>query len=325
MRPKPLTDLLESVNKQLLYPDEILIIDGSKDERTKEALEQSTYKNLTYFKVEDKDRGLTKQRNFGIAKVAEDIDIVCFLDDDIILEDTYFENLINTYQEYPNAGGVGGYIINNQRWKKLEATDKIATNDFVFDGWSKKLSRRSALRKRFGLDSDRPPCHMPTFGHGYPVSSLPPNDKTYPAEYFLGGVSSFKKHVVDTIKFSEYFIGYGLYEDLEYCLRVSKEHSIYVNTSAKLYHYHEESGRPDKFKYGKMVVRNGWYVWKTRHPKVKTKDTFKWLKIILLLALIKLTNSFSGNKKALHFQEFCGRIFGLTTLIFNAPKPNRST
>ena len=325
MRPKPLTDLLESVNKQLLYPDEILIVDGSRNELTKEALKNTSYKNLRYYKVEEKDRGLTKQRNYGIARVTSDIDIVCFLDDDIILEDTYFQNLIGTYNEHPQAGGVGGYIINKLQWKKLEVTEKTGANDFAFDGWSKKLSKRFALRRKFGLESDVPPCHMPTFGHGYPVSSLPPSGKTYPVEYFLGGVSSFKKEVVDTIKFSEYFIGYGLYEDLEYCLRVSRKYSLYVNTTAKLYHYHEESGRPDKIKYGKMVIRNGWYVWKTRHPKVPTKDTFKWLKIVLLLAMIKLGNTFSGKKRMLHFEEFCGRMYGLLTLIFNAPNPNQNT
>lgn len=323
MRPKPLTDLLESVNKQLLYPDEILIVDGSRNELTKEALEKTTYKNLSYFKVDDKDRGLTKQRNYGIERVAKDIEVVCFLDDDIILEDTYFLRLIGTYQDYPEAGGVGGYIINKLVWKQLKPNENPGKDDFVFDGWSKKMSRRFALRRRFGLDSNVSPCHMPTYGHGYPVSSLPPSDKAYSVEYFLGGVSSFRKEVVDRIKFSEYFIGYGLYEDMEYCLRVSNKYQLYVNTAAKLYHYHEESGRPDKIKYGKMVIRNGWYVWKTRHPKVGSKDTFKWLKIVLLLAFVKLSNAFKGKRKILHFEEFCGRIYGLITLIFNAPKPNR--
>jgi len=321
MRPKPLTDLLESVNKQLLYPDEILIVDGSRNELTKDALEKTTYKNLSYFKVEDQDRGLTKQRNYGIERVANDIEVVCFLDDDIILEDTYFQKLMSTYKEHPEAGGVGGYIINNLKWKQLKSNERAGANDFVFDGWSKKMSKRFALRKKFGLESNVPPCHMPTFGHGYPVSSIPPSGKSYPVEYFLGGVSSFRKEVVDTIKFSEYFIGYGLYEDLEYCIRVSRKYSLYVNTAAKLYHYHEESGRPNKIKYGKMVIRNGWYVWKIRHPKVKAKDTFKWFKIVLLLAMIKLSNAFSGKKKSLHFEEFCGRIYGLMTLILNAPKP----
>ena len=107
MRPKALLTLLQSVEKQELYPDEILIIDGSINTETADVLTKNNVKNLVYYKVDDKDRGLTKQRNFGIAKVSNAIDIVCFLDDDIILTKTYFKNLIESYNEYPNAGGVG--------------------------------------------------------------------------------------------------------------------------------------------------------------------------------------------------------------------------
>ena len=42
------------------------------------------FENLIYFKVDETQRGLTKQRNFGISKVNKVINVVCFLDDDII-------------------------------------------------------------------------------------------------------------------------------------------------------------------------------------------------------------------------------------------------
>ena len=41
LRPKPLLDLLQSVKVQTLYPNEILIIDGSTDNETKNSLEQN--------------------------------------------------------------------------------------------------------------------------------------------------------------------------------------------------------------------------------------------------------------------------------------------
>ena len=44
MRPKPLQTLLQSVNTQTLYPDEILIVDGSRNEETKEMFGFSTRK-----------------------------------------------------------------------------------------------------------------------------------------------------------------------------------------------------------------------------------------------------------------------------------------
>ena len=46
MRPKALTDMLASVNQQSNYPDQIVIVDGSTNDETKEALAKKEYKNL---------------------------------------------------------------------------------------------------------------------------------------------------------------------------------------------------------------------------------------------------------------------------------------
>lgn len=319
MRPKAIVTLLESVKKQELYPDEILIIDGSTDAKTTVALTENTFKNLHYFKVEEKDRGLTKQRNFGIEKVGKAMEIVCFLDDDIVLTSNYFKKLIGTYKKYPNAGGVGGYILNEVKWRQLKSNEKILFNEYEIDGFVRDLGSRNVLRKKLGLLSDKLPCFMPEFSNGFSVGNLPPNDKIYQAEYFMGGVSSFKKQVVDTIKFSEYFEGYGLYEDLEYCLRVSKKYQLYVNTGATLYHYHEAEGRPNKFSYGKMVVRNGWYVWRTKFPNPSLKARFKWNAIVLLLMTIRFTNVFTTKNRKEAFTEALGRKIGWISLVFSKP------
>ena len=82
MRSEPLLKLLFSIQEQALYPNEILIIDGSINNKTETVLKENIFNNLKYFKVEEKDRGLTKQRNFGINLVAETSEIICFLDDD---------------------------------------------------------------------------------------------------------------------------------------------------------------------------------------------------------------------------------------------------
>ena len=85
----------------------------------------------------------------------------------------------------------------------------------------------------------------------------------YLSEYYL---KYFRKIVFDSIWFSPYFEGYGLYEDADFTLRLSKIGKLYVNTNAQLGHFHDESGRPNKYQYGKMVVRNGWYVWRVKYP-----------------------------------------------------------
>ncbi len=318
MRPKPLFRLLNSVNIQTLYPDQILIIDGSRDDETSQILHQSNFKNLEYFKVSDYDRGLTKQRNFGISKLFPLSEVVCFLDDDIVLTSTYFENLIDTYQDYPNSIGVGGYIINEVEWYKKDQAE-VELDEFAYDGYVRHLGSRHLLRKKLGLQPDVPPCHMPKFSNGYAIGFLPPSGKKYRVENFMGGVSSFRKKIFEKIKFSNYFHGYGLYEDMDFCIRASKLGQLYVNTSAKLYHYHEDSGRPNDYKYGKMVIRNGWYVWRVRYPSPDLISTLKWYSIAVLLTLIRFSNALFTSSKKKAFTESMGRVVGLCSLLIRKP------
>jgi GT2 family glycosyltransferase len=320
MRPNPLLNLLNSVKLQTLYPNKILIIDGSTNDETKAILESNKFQNLEYFKVPLEHRGLTKQRNYGVSNVSKDSDIICFLDDDTILEPTYFEEIIKTYSVYPNALGVGGYINNETKWEKAAVDYKPTIYDFAFDGWKQKDGSRFVLRKRLGLDTDKKPGFFPEFSNGRSTSFLPPTGKIYEVEQLMGGVSSFKKSVFDTFTFSTYFEGYGLYEDADFTLRLSKIGKLYVNTNAQLGHFHDESGRPNKYQYGKMVVRNGWYVWRVKYPNPSLKAKFKWHAIVLVLALIRFSNIFTTIKRKEAVTEFFGRISAWIFLFFKKPR-----
>ena len=321
MRPQALLNLLQSVNEQSLYPDEILIIDGSTDDETHKIFEKPLFKHLRYFKVEDKDRGLTKQRNYGINQVGDAIDVVCFLDDDIVLEPDYFKQLLSTYTIYPNALAVGGYITNEVQWEVSDG--KHRKDQFYFDGYMRNEPSRFKLRKHFGLLPDVTPGYMPTFSHGRSVSFLPPSGKTYQVEQIMGGVSSYKKEVFDTHKFSDYFVGYGLYEDADFSLRLAKKGDLYVNTNARLAHYHDASGRPNQFKYGKMVLRNGWYVWRVKYQNPSLKARFKFHATSLLLTLIRMSNIITTKDRKKAITESLGRVVGWFSIIFNPPKVNR--
>lgn len=320
MRPTALLKLLKTVAKQSLYPNEILIIDGSTNQDTKELLEEHIYENLTYYKVTPEESGLTKQRNFGVERVRADVDIVCFLDDDTLLERGYFEYLIGTYSTYPEAVAVGGYITNEVVWKQ---TDQVQNNEFMYDGWVREEGSRFKLRKKLGLLDNTPPGWMPKFSNGRSVSFLPPSGKVYPVELIMGGVSSYRKELFKELSFSKYFEGYGLYEDADFSLRLAKKGKIYINTSARLEHHHDVAGRPNKFKYGKMVTRNGWYVWKVKYAKPKLKARFKWNAIAIVLMLLRFVNIFTTKKKTEAFTEGLGRCYGLLSLVFNKPSVQR--
>ena len=318
-RPNAVVSLLKSVQQQMLYPNEIIIVDGSTDAKTTEILLNHSFEKVRYYKVDKKNRGLTKQRNFGISKIANDTDIVCFLDDDTLLDKNYFKELMQTYEK-ADAIAAGGIITNEVPWKSLQSSVKY--DEFEMDGFVRKMGQRNVIRKRFHLLSDKPPGIMPKFSNGFSISFLPPTGKCYEVEYFMGGVSSFKKELLDKIKFSTYFEGYGLYEDLDFCLRASKLGKLYVNTNAKVEHHHEVAGRPNKFEYGKMVVRNGWYVWRVKYPNPSLKARFKWNMVIILLMKLRLLNVFTTNRRKEAFTEGIGRFVGWISLFFNKPKTN---
>ena len=163
MRPEALKSLLETVQIQTLYPDEIIIIDGSTNDATAKMLTSYEVRGLVYYRVDEVDRGLTKQRNFGIARVGDQMDVVCFLDDDILLEANYFEELIATYDIHPEALAVGGYITNEVHWNPLVKGGNTSPKKFVYDGWERKEGSRFILRKKLGLLDDTAPGYMPVF------------------------------------------------------------------------------------------------------------------------------------------------------------------
>ncbi|MEO5778142.1 MAG: glycosyltransferase family 2 protein [Flavobacterium sp.] len=319
MRPVPLLNLLNSVKEQTLYPNEILIIDGSTNDDTKAILEQYPFQNLKYFLAAKEQRGLTRQRNFGVSKVSDDSEVVCFLDDDTILANNYFEEILKTYSLFSEALGVGGYINNETKWQKVGPDYKASIKEFAYDGWKQNDGSRFVLRKRLGLDSNTKPGFLPEFSNGRSISFLPPSGKIYEVEQLMGGVSSFRKSVFSSFQFSTYFDGYGLYEDADFTLRLSKTGKLYVNTNAQLGHFHDQSGRPNKYQYGKMVVRNGWYVWRVKYPNPTFKAKLKWNAIVLLLTFIRFSNIFTTNKRMESFTEFTGRTVGWFSLFINKP------
>jgi GT2 family glycosyltransferase len=320
MRPKPLLKLLQSVKEQTLYPDEIIIVDGSANQETKAMLDQNRFQNLNYFLVSEEDKGLTRQRNYGIARVGKEMDIVCFLDDDTVLAPDYFEQLLKTFEIHPEALGAGGYITNETPWEKVNKNEVIKIDEFSYDGYKRKDGSRFVLRKKLGLDSDCPPGFSPLFSHGRSVGFLPPSGKIYEVEQVMGGVSAFRKSVFDNFQFSTYFEGYGLYEDTDFSLRVAKTGKLVINTAAKLSHFHNPSGRPNQYQYGKMVVRNGYYVWRVKNPNPTFNAKLKWHAITVLLMAIRFTNTFTTNKPKEAFTEALGRKMGWLSLFWKTPK-----
>jgi GT2 family glycosyltransferase len=301
------------VKNQTLYPDEILVIDASPDDFTEQLFDEKVYPCLKYFKVGSDESGLTRQRNYGIKHSSPEMDILCFLDDDIVLQPDYFEKLMESYDQHPDAIGVGGYIKDDIPWKKVSEDYIPRFEEFQFDGFARPLGERNVLRKSLGLLSDKPPGFMPDFSHGFSTGFLPPSDEIYPVEFFMGGVASYRYELFSKIGFSENFLGYGLYEDLDFCLRATRIGQLYLNTAAKVEHLHDEGGRPDHYKYGRMVIENGYHVWKLKNPNPSFKASLKFWTIHILLLMIRFVNGLKKDRNG--FDDARGRLSGLVRVI----------
>lgn len=320
MRPNAVMQLLNSVKLQTLYPNEILIVDGSTNTLTQEVINQNSFENLSYYLVSQEDRGLTKQRNFGIAKTSIESEIICFLDDDTVLEPNYFEEIIKTFRSDDAIVGVGGVAINENNWIRKESNkyyDPIKY--YEWDDYIYPEASRNVLRNRLGLQSNLGPGKMPEYSNGR-TCGFPLDGKIYEVDLLIGMSFAFSRKVFENTTFSTYFEGYGLYEDADYSIKAQQFGKNVIATNAQLYHYHDQSGRPNKFQYGKMVVRNGWYVWRLKYPRPSYKAIFKWNAIVGLLIIIRFSNIFTTRNRKEAFTEFAGRMTGWLSLIINKPR-----
>lgn len=317
-RPVAICNLLESLRIQSKPANEVLIIDGSPDDATEKAIVPYLLTMpVQYTRVLPLQRGLTRQRNVGVSMANPLNDVLVFLDDDVIPEPDFLEKLMKTFIDH-SVIGADGIITNECRWKHLPIPAK--TPAMVIDGFFLPLSARDRIRNWLGLfPIQLQPGKIPPYGHG--KSSLPPSGKLYEVEHIMGGITAYRKSVFEYIQFSTYFEGYGLYEDYDFSIRAGRYGKLLTNTAARIAHYHEASGRPDNYKYGKMVVTNGWYVWRLKHPQPGFINVFKWHCITLLLAFFRLANTMTSNSETSRqsFGDFAGRMVAWVKLLFVKP------
>lgn len=318
-RPGSLRRLLESVTNQTRKFDEIIIVDASLNEYHHQMIDlMAANPSIRYHHVDAQYRGLTKQRNLGIRLIHSDSTHVVFLDDDLVLDPDYLLNTEKSFAAFLEAIGISGLDMVENRYFKPDNPKAFGGIRFYRLGdWIIKDPLRYVLRKTFGLMSDFPPEIIPPYGHGR--NGYPPDGNVYPVDHIMGGIATYQAWIFKHISFSERFTGYGLYEDFDFSVRASAFGNLYVNTNAKVHHHHDPSGRPNYFRYGRMVVRNGWYVWRVKHPVPGFINILKWHAITLLLAIVLFISAFTTFRFKRFLMEFMGRLFGWISLFIISP------
>lgn len=314
-RPNDVRNLLLALLGLARKPDEVIVVDASTSNETKiivEQLNEVAQLKIIYELVSFENRGLTKQRNLGISLATGNL--VSFLDDDTIPFFDYFTAIENVFNQKSDAVGVGGHVITDSEWIPFNQKEIKTIHWYYFDGFKRQDSKRWVLRKRLGLSTGDSPGHMPKFGHGRPAN-YPNIGKIYEVEYFMGCASTWRKELFSKAQYSLFFEGYGLYEDMDFCISANFIGKNYYCPAARVNHYHSPNARPRYFHYGKMVTYNGWYVWRRRWKSPAIIDIAKWWLITILLLTLRFFDIRNGGP-----EEAIGRIAGCFKIIFSPPK-----
>lgn len=213
-------------------PDELLIIDDDEIPlETFAALAEACDAagvTLRYHKKRDTQlrRGLSESKNWAAELAAHDI--LCFLDDDVVVDNAYFAELMRVWEAAvgePMLAGVGGRIKNNRPTTSLERS----------------------YRHLFGLAGS---CAWDVNDVGFQVwdESVQQTERAY---YLHGGVSSYRRTFLLAHPFATFAGGRTSLEDVEQCMRAKRGgYHFYYAPAAFLMHHHEAEGRERAFHTG---------------------------------------------------------------------------
>lgn len=150
-----------SIPRDLDY--EILIVDNNSRDDTKEVVATfiaNSGLRCTY--VFEKEKGLSNARNKGIGVSAGEI--ISFTDDDVLVDEKWLSNIVDTYRKTPKLSCLGGKILPiwekpRPKWLAGDLLNFLALQDLGDKEmtmstptlWGANLSIRSSMFKKYGL------------------------------------------------------------------------------------------------------------------------------------------------------------------------------
>lgn len=234
-RPDDLRKMLTSLDTQSHRPDQVVIVDSSAEPVEAVAAEFDTL-NVTYMRHHPPSAAA--QRNAGIKAVDADVDLIGFLDDDVVLEPDAIAVMLAFWAEHPEEIGGCGF---NYRNYELPGGQRI---------------KRSRLVQWLGLYG-RVPGVVAASGWATVVPTVAENTVV---EWLPSTAAVWRKEVLETFSFEEYFDGYSYLEDLDFSYSVSRKYKLTVVANAGFRHYPSPSGRIGLYQFGKIEVRNRLYI-----------------------------------------------------------------
>lgn len=258
-----LTSLLISTLKQEILPKEVIIVDQSDSRLTFNVVNEMKERFLDrkillkYFHINQKSS--SRARNVGIDYSAGEI--VFFIDDDTVLFRDYTKNVLKVYENYQDAIGVQGFIIN----------PKLMVNMKSLAGRLENQLRRALFLSHFRENTW---TIMPSINDVFPFPLT-----TIISTQRLQGCCSYRRKVLDRFRYDNKLEGWSFLEDFDLSYRVykSKCGSLYITPEAKLIHKeHIHASSSKKNECYKKIVNRAYMFFKLIEQSPRNHVIFWW-------------------------------------------------
>ena len=268
-RPEALGRVVQSIAAQTVPARTLIIVDQSEDDRSRQRVE----KELRSLTSQDRPTlelqyihdasivGAAMARNRAMETACDDIWL--FLDDDVVLEPTFIQEIQNVYRADHGVDGVSGIITNYPRpprgsyyWNAVFMLGPF------HDERQPIYWQADALR-------DSPPVAATRFGCG---------------------LMSFRKSVLRGLTFDQNLDtnlkGVSDGEDVDLCLRLPSGSKLLIAPRARLAHYHDPAGRLLDHWLRRHSRANVFLFLKHWNAGISNKLLYRWLWIGYLLAAL---------------------------------------
>lgn len=267
-RPDDLALTIESLLRQTVLPEELIIVDQSSSNASQDqtmtqlSLARSSTQNtsaLIYIRDPNLS-GLTAARNRSLGEVRTEL--VLFLDDDVVLESDFVEQILETYRQYPNATGVSGIVTN---YSLPPVLSRYWTSIFA----------RGIFR------DDR----QPVYWRAQDRLQLKP----VRVSRLGGGLMSFRMRAIEGVRFDESLIGACDGEDVDFTVRLGSNAVLLIAPKARLLHKQTPIARTGEH-WLQRHCRTHWYLYRRNwNSGVRNRLPFVWLNVGYLVAALAVS------------------------------------
>jgi glycosyltransferase involved in cell wall biosynthesis len=239
-------------------PAELIVVDASDDHaRVASFVEDVTEGHAVRRHVVRSDRGLTLQRNVGLALVTAPI--VFFPDDDSIWFPEMARSIMAVYAR-DTAGAISAVCA----YESLVPPPDFSTADA---GYAMSLADRvkqPLLRFRARAEDQLVPDPGRILARGLIAKSKPPEwiaaAGVVPAGWMTGFRMTFRTAVARRMGFDENLTRYGLFEDRDASFGAWRDGAVVATPAAKVFHYRSPDRRDSGRRMGATQLLNLAYI-----------------------------------------------------------------